>query len=131
MKRRKKKKLGEERGRSSPDGAAKDFRMLLRCGHMKMPVEDNEEAADPQAATFLKVSFMWLAHEKEISDKNLVKKVKKLSNVVEELRKVVKEKLVEENTKEEDEGKKDVGEEVEDERKDEEDGEEEKDEEDK
>ncbi|RXI01160.1 hypothetical protein DVH24_001394 [Malus domestica] len=58
----------------------------------------------------LKVLFEWLAHEKEISDKNLVKKVEELSNVVEELRRVVMEKPVEENTKEEDEGKKDVGE---------------------
>ncbi|KAB2622465.1 myelin transcription factor 1-like [Pyrus ussuriensis x Pyrus communis] len=54
----------------------------------------------------LKVLFERLAHEKEISNKNFMKKVKELSNVVEELRRVVMEKPVEENTKEEDEGKK-------------------------
>ncbi|TQD93462.1 hypothetical protein C1H46_020930 [Malus baccata] len=57
----------------------------------------------------LKVSFTQLAYKKEILDRNLVKKVEELSNVVEELRRVVKEKPMEENTKEEDEGKKDVG----------------------
>ncbi|TQE14052.1 hypothetical protein C1H46_000346 [Malus baccata] len=104
-------------------------------------VEDNKEAADPRVVAIavvikeivliealkeLKVSFEWLAHEKEISDKNLVKKMEELSNVVAELRRVVMEKPVEENTKEEDEGKKDVGEKVEEDGEDEEEGKEEK-----
>ncbi|KAB2623660.1 glutamic acid-rich protein-like [Pyrus ussuriensis x Pyrus communis] len=50
----------------------------------------------------LKVSFTRLAHEIEMSNRNLVKKAEKMSNVVEELRRVVMEKPMEENTKEED-----------------------------
>nr|XP_017189875.1 neurofilament medium polypeptide-like [Malus domestica] len=120
--------------------------MLLQDGRFdsyteNFKVEDNKEAADPRVVAIavvikeivltealkeLKVLFEWLAHEKEISNKNLVKKVEELSNVVEELRRVVMEKPVEENTKEEDEGKKDVGEKVEEDGEDEEEGEEEK-----
>ncbi|RXH78735.1 hypothetical protein DVH24_002253 [Malus domestica] len=53
-----------------------------------------------QGVKDLKVSFTQLAYKKEILDKNLVKKVEELSNVVEKLRRVVKEKPMEENTKE-------------------------------
>ncbi|TQD82797.1 hypothetical protein C1H46_031627 [Malus baccata] len=74
----------------------------------------------------LKVTFAQLAHEKEISNMNLVKKVEELSNVVEELRRVMMEKPVMRIPTKKMKGKKDVGEEVE---EDEEKGEKEKDDE--
>ncbi|XP_070667856.1 vicilin-like seed storage protein At2g18540 [Malus domestica] len=54
----------------------------------------------------VKASFARLALEKEISNRNLVKKVEELSNVEEELRRAVMEEPMEENAEEKDEGKK-------------------------
>ncbi|RXH75940.1 hypothetical protein DVH24_042727 [Malus domestica] len=72
---------------------------------------DDVDVVIPENLTFdtndvgelIRVSFARLAHEKEISDMILVKKVEELLKVVEELRSLVKKKHVEENTKEEEE----------------------------
>ncbi|RXH92054.1 hypothetical protein DVH24_021077 [Malus domestica] len=71
--------------------------------------KEKEEVRGTKRAQRSRWGYIQLAHEKEISDMNLVKKVEELSNVVEELRRVVMEKHVDENTEEEDEGKKRCG----------------------
>ncbi|RXH78716.1 hypothetical protein DVH24_002234 [Malus domestica] len=130
--RRKKKKLREQRGCIGQNRVAKDFYMLFRCGHTKnFLVEDNEEVAYLQA-TAVAVGIREIVLTEEEGKKMLRCHSRSWPTrkrvVMEELRRVVMEKLVEENTEEEDEGKKDVEEEVEEDGEDEKEGEEEKDE---